>query len=237
MGSAVAGQSRIKSGKNPNFVIFCITSFLRAKGRPRAILDSFPQFLALKMVNTRFNGVRHVAPVNEPAEESAARGRGRGRGRGRARGRGRGRGSNSRGSERPTLVARPIHPTMPASTGNYSGTPPQNLIQDSQGAAPSTGSRSYFDRTSYNCGEPGHMRRDCPHPRMLDPVQQQTRVVVLAGNGNGRGLSQSAQGGNQQGQIGRGNGNADRGEVQPGKEVARHDDRAQCYAFPVKTEC
>uniref|UniRef100_M1DE13 Uncharacterized protein n=1 Tax=Solanum tuberosum TaxID=4113 RepID=M1DE13_SOLTU len=43
------------------------------------------------MVNTRYNGVRPVAPVNAPAEESAARGRGRGIGRGRARGRGRGR--------------------------------------------------------------------------------------------------------------------------------------------------
>uniref|UniRef100_M1DFB5 'chromo' domain containing protein n=1 Tax=Solanum tuberosum TaxID=4113 RepID=M1DFB5_SOLTU len=36
------------------------------------------------MVNTRFNGVRPVDPVNAPAEESAARGRSRGRGRGRA---------------------------------------------------------------------------------------------------------------------------------------------------------
>uniref|UniRef100_M1DU13 'chromo' domain containing protein n=1 Tax=Solanum tuberosum TaxID=4113 RepID=M1DU13_SOLTU len=45
----------------------------------------------VSMVNTRFNGVRSVAPVNAPAEESTARGRGRGKGRGRARGRGRGR--------------------------------------------------------------------------------------------------------------------------------------------------
>uniref|UniRef100_M1AL36 Retrotransposon protein, Ty3-gypsy subclass n=1 Tax=Solanum tuberosum TaxID=4113 RepID=M1AL36_SOLTU len=43
------------------------------------------------MVNTRYNGVRTVAPVNAPVEESAVRGRGRGRGRGRARGRGCGR--------------------------------------------------------------------------------------------------------------------------------------------------
>uniref|UniRef100_M1DUP7 Uncharacterized protein n=1 Tax=Solanum tuberosum TaxID=4113 RepID=M1DUP7_SOLTU len=35
------------------------------------------------------NRVRPVAPVNAPAEESAAKGHGRGRGRGRARGRGR----------------------------------------------------------------------------------------------------------------------------------------------------
>ena len=43
------------------------------------------------MVNTTYNGVRPVAPVNAPAEESAARGHGRGRGRGRSRGRGHGR--------------------------------------------------------------------------------------------------------------------------------------------------
>uniref|UniRef100_M1DL04 'chromo' domain containing protein n=1 Tax=Solanum tuberosum TaxID=4113 RepID=M1DL04_SOLTU len=43
------------------------------------------------MVNTRYNSIRPVAPVNVPAEESTARGRVRGRGRGRVRGRGRGR--------------------------------------------------------------------------------------------------------------------------------------------------
>uniref|UniRef100_M1DLC1 'chromo' domain containing protein n=1 Tax=Solanum tuberosum TaxID=4113 RepID=M1DLC1_SOLTU len=43
------------------------------------------------MVNTKFNSVRPVAPVNAPVEESAARDRGQGRSRGRARGRGRGR--------------------------------------------------------------------------------------------------------------------------------------------------
>uniref|UniRef100_M1DFW5 'chromo' domain containing protein n=1 Tax=Solanum tuberosum TaxID=4113 RepID=M1DFW5_SOLTU len=37
------------------------------------------------MVNTRFNGVRPVAPVNAPAEASTARRRVRGRGRGRER--------------------------------------------------------------------------------------------------------------------------------------------------------
>uniref|UniRef100_M1DCU2 'chromo' domain containing protein n=1 Tax=Solanum tuberosum TaxID=4113 RepID=M1DCU2_SOLTU len=35
----------------------------------------------VSMVNIRFNVVRPVAPVNAPAEESAARSRGRGRGR------------------------------------------------------------------------------------------------------------------------------------------------------------
>ncbi|WMV29012.1 hypothetical protein MTR67_022397 [Solanum verrucosum] len=43
------------------------------------------------MVRTRFNGIRPVAPVNAPAEESAARGRNQGRDRERVRGRGRGR--------------------------------------------------------------------------------------------------------------------------------------------------
>uniref|UniRef100_M1DLS5 Uncharacterized protein n=1 Tax=Solanum tuberosum TaxID=4113 RepID=M1DLS5_SOLTU len=43
------------------------------------------------MVNTRFNGVGTVAPVNAPIEESAARGRDRSRGRGRVKRRGRGR--------------------------------------------------------------------------------------------------------------------------------------------------
>jgi len=42
------------------------------------------------MVNTRFNGVKPVAPFNAFAEESTVRGRGQGRGRRRARGRGRG---------------------------------------------------------------------------------------------------------------------------------------------------
>uniref|UniRef100_M1DWC7 Uncharacterized protein n=1 Tax=Solanum tuberosum TaxID=4113 RepID=M1DWC7_SOLTU len=41
------------------------------------------------MVNTRFNGVRPVAPINAPIEESASRGRGCGKCRGRARDRGR----------------------------------------------------------------------------------------------------------------------------------------------------
>ena len=41
------------------------------------------------MVNTRFNKVRPVAPVNAPADKSAVGGCDRGRDRGRARGRGR----------------------------------------------------------------------------------------------------------------------------------------------------
>uniref|UniRef100_M1A310 Uncharacterized protein n=1 Tax=Solanum tuberosum TaxID=4113 RepID=M1A310_SOLTU len=38
-------------------------------------------FKLASMVNNKFNGVRLVAPVNAPAEESATRGRSRGRGR------------------------------------------------------------------------------------------------------------------------------------------------------------
>uniref|UniRef100_M1DRL5 'chromo' domain containing protein n=1 Tax=Solanum tuberosum TaxID=4113 RepID=M1DRL5_SOLTU len=186
-----------------------------------------------QMVNTRYNGVRPVAPVNAPAEESAARGRGRGRGRGRARSRGRRRvaparneglvgprmlssvqatqapanpsvaittpnmggnvgvrrddqakalakrakisgnfqGSYSRGSGRTTHVAKPIQSVMPVSIGNYSRTPSHHF-QDIQGVAPSTGGIPSFDRTCYNYGEPRHMKRDCPHPRVLDSTQQ-----------------------------------------------------------------
>uniref|UniRef100_M1DLB7 'chromo' domain containing protein n=1 Tax=Solanum tuberosum TaxID=4113 RepID=M1DLB7_SOLTU len=55
--------------------------------------------LGFEMVNTRFNDVRPVAPVNEPTKESIARGRSRGRGRGRARGRVRGTNEEDVGQE------------------------------------------------------------------------------------------------------------------------------------------
>uniref|UniRef100_M1DWD7 'chromo' domain containing protein n=1 Tax=Solanum tuberosum TaxID=4113 RepID=M1DWD7_SOLTU len=48
-------------------------------------LDLLPSYLVLdvlldyKMVNTRFNGIRPVDPVNDPTEESTTRGCGRGR--------------------------------------------------------------------------------------------------------------------------------------------------------------
>jgi len=74
---------------------------------------------------------------------------------------------------------------------------------------------------------------------VLDSAQQQSRVVVPAGNGNnGRGHLKGGRGGNRRGRGGRGNdnGNGGRGNVQPGREVVRQDDRAQCYAFPSKNE-
>ncbi|WMV49939.1 hypothetical protein MTR67_043324 [Solanum verrucosum] len=62
-------------------------------------------------------------------------------------------------------------------------------------------------------------------------------AVVPAGNGNnGEGHLKGGQGGNQRGRGGRGNCNACRGNVQPGSEVVRQDDRTQCYAFPGKNK-
>uniref|UniRef100_M1DN79 'chromo' domain containing protein n=1 Tax=Solanum tuberosum TaxID=4113 RepID=M1DN79_SOLTU len=42
----------------------------------------------IPIVNTRYNGVRPVSPVNALVEEYSVRGHGQGRGRGKARGRG-----------------------------------------------------------------------------------------------------------------------------------------------------
>ncbi|KAH0652758.1 hypothetical protein KY289_030436 [Solanum tuberosum] len=149
-------------------------------------------------------------------------------------------GSYSKGSGRTTLAAKSIQSAMPASIGNYLGTPSHNF-RDSQSVVPSTGSRPSFDRTCYNCGEPGHVGKDYPHPRVLDSTQQQqqSRAVVPARNGNnGRGRPQGGRRGNQQGCGGRGNcnGNGGRGNAQPIREVPRQDDRAQCYAFLGKNE-
>ncbi|WMV09159.1 hypothetical protein MTR67_002544 [Solanum verrucosum] len=91
-------------------------------------------------------------------------------------------GSYSRGSGRPTIAANPIQSDMPASKGNYLGTPPYNLIHDSQRVAPSTSNRPLFDCSCYNCGEPQHMRRDCPHLCVMDSAHQQSRAVVPAEN-------------------------------------------------------
>ncbi|WMV29708.1 hypothetical protein MTR67_023093 [Solanum verrucosum] len=64
-----------------------------------------------------------------------------------------------------------------------------------------------------------------------------TKAVVPRGNGNNdRGCPQGGRGGNERGHRGQGNCNAGRGTAQPGREVARQDNRAQCYAFPGKSE-
>nr|AAT38742.2 'chromo' domain containing protein [Solanum demissum] len=252
-------------------------------------------WIGYHMVNTRFNGVRPVAPVNTPAEESVAKGCDRGRGlvgpgvllsvqatqapanppiaitvpkfhalflekyvpwtlRDRKKDKFMAleqggmfvaayqakfhplsryatqlviteeericlfvKGLNSE------LVLTPeVHGGRHLQPGQFS--PPCPLVHDSQGATPSTGNRPSFDRTCYNCREPRHIRRDCPHLRMMDFAQQQTRAVVLAGNcNNGRGRPQGVRGGNQRGRGGRGNGNAGKGTVQPSREVTWAD--------------
>ena len=83
------------------------------------------------------------------------------------------------------------------------------------------------------------MKRYFPHPRVLDSVQQQSKVVVPAGNGNnGRGFLQGGCEGSLRGCGGRENGsrNEGKGNVQPGREVAIQDYMAQCYAFPGNNE-
>ncbi|KAH0746217.1 hypothetical protein KY285_007874 [Solanum tuberosum] len=88
-----------------------------------------------------------------------------------------------------------------------------------QGVAPSMGSKPSFDRSCYNYGEHSHMRRDYPHPCVMDFAHEPARAVVPAGNGNNdRGSPQG------------------NGTVQPGRDVTHHDDRAQCYAFLGKNE-
>ncbi|WMV59252.1 hypothetical protein MTR67_052637 [Solanum verrucosum] len=172
-------------------------------------LNSELQVLSVHMTSTRrsFNEVTDfVKKVEGVRRDGQAKTLAK-----RAKNSGNFQGSYSRGSGKPMLAAKPIQFAMPASTGNYSGTPPHNLIQDSQGDAPSTGSRPSFDRTWYNYGEPRHMRKDCPHLRVLDSAQQQTRAVVPTRNSNnGRGRSQGGRGGNQRGCGGRGNGNVGR---------------------------
>ncbi|KAK6773863.1 hypothetical protein RDI58_029102 [Solanum bulbocastanum] len=65
------------------------------------------------MVNTRYNGVRPVAPINEPVEESATSGHKRGSGRGRESGRGRGRLRPTRGGAPVENVPRKEAPPAP----------------------------------------------------------------------------------------------------------------------------
>ncbi|WMV08475.1 hypothetical protein MTR67_001860 [Solanum verrucosum] len=67
-------------------------------------------------------------------------------------------------------------------------------------------------------------------------VHMTSAVVPASSDSNGRGRPQGGRGGDQRGRGGWENGNAGRGVVHPSKEVARPDDRAQCYAFLGKTE-
>ncbi|WMV13709.1 hypothetical protein MTR67_007094 [Solanum verrucosum] len=108
--------------------------------------------------------------------------------------------SINKGLGRTTLIAKLFHCAKAISTDNYSGTLRHNLNQESQGTTRSVGSMPPFDRSCYKCGEPGHMKRDCPHSQMVYSTQQQSRVVVPTRNGNnGRGRTQGRRGGNQQG--------------------------------------
>ncbi|KAK4721450.1 hypothetical protein R3W88_011683 [Solanum pinnatisectum] len=59
------------------------------KKDPQHFVDQLHRIF--RMVNTTFNGVWPVVPINAPVEESTMSGRSRGKGRGRDRGRGRGR--------------------------------------------------------------------------------------------------------------------------------------------------
>ncbi|KAH0746513.1 hypothetical protein KY290_008221 [Solanum tuberosum] len=291
------------------------------------------------MVNTRFNIVRSVAPVNKPVEESAIRGRGRGRGRGRARVRGRGRVASTRdGAPVENAPRDEVPPTHyeeveeiveiedegdvgqeEDAPARNTGVPPLDPVLSQQimsflkrlvgpgflpavQATQSPTNRSVtitsprgdatFDTdaffrpllglvtekggmyvTAYEVkfhvlsrnatqlvtteeerirlfikGLTSSYRVPTPEVRggqhlqpgqfyPLCPLLQQTRAVVPVGNGNnGRGRPHDRRGGNQRARRGRGYGNAGRGAVKPGKEVVRHDDNAQCYAFLGKIE-
>lgn len=59
-------------------------------------------------------------------------------------------------------------PVMPASTGNYSINPHQNLIQESQIVAHLTSSRHLLITLDNN---ERHLRKDYHRPRILDFVQ------------------------------------------------------------------
>ncbi|WMV40989.1 hypothetical protein MTR67_034374 [Solanum verrucosum] len=67
-------------------------------------------------------------------------------------------------------------------------------------------------------------------------INESSAVVPTKNSNNGKGSPQGGRGGNQGGRGSRGNGNTSRGNAQPGREVARQDDRAQCYAFQGKNE-
>lgn len=69
---------------------------------------------------------------------------------------------------------------MPASIGNFLGNSSYSF-QDRQEVALSAHNKPFSHCICYKCEELGHMRRDCPHPRVLDFAQQLSRVVVPHG--------------------------------------------------------
>ena len=77
------------------------------------------------------------------------------------------------------------------------------------------------------------------HPHVLDSVQQHSRGVVIADNGNnGQQRQKGGRQGNQRSCGGRGiyNRNVERGNVKTGREVVHQDYKSLCYAFLGKNE-
>ncbi|KAH0773664.1 hypothetical protein KY290_010801 [Solanum tuberosum] len=151
---------------------------LQEKYVPRTLRDHRKdEFMALEQGGRSFNEVtNYVNKVEGVRRDGQAKALAK-----RANNSANFQGSYSRVSGRPTLAAKPIQSAMPASTGNYLRSPPYNLMQDSQGVTPLAGNSPSFYRTCYNCGEPGHIRRYCLLPRVLDSAQQQFRAVVPTG--------------------------------------------------------
>lgn len=145
-------------------------------------------------------------------------------------------GSYARGSSLPTLTAKPIQSAVPASTGNYWGTPSNHFL-DNQSVGHVTGSRPFSDHSCFRCGKLGYIIRNYSQPHSFESKQQPSRAIVPIGNGNnGSTCPQIGRGGNHKGHGGRENGNGGRDNIQPAREVARVDDRAHIYAFPGKNK-
>lgn len=67
------------------------------------------------------------------------------------------------------------------------------MTYDSQRASPMPGTRPYLDHSCFNCGEPRYVMRECFHPHMTNPMQQQIIDIVPASKDhNGRGHPQGS---------------------------------------------